>query len=51
MPGEILLLLLSPLAGGLALALVGHRRYAAEVNAGFSALTFAAAAALASRPD
>ena len=43
---ELLLLLASPLAGGLVLALTGHRRRAAEINAVFSALTFAAAAAL-----
>jgi len=45
----LLLLLGSPLAGGAALALVGHRRFAPEVNAGFSALTFAAAALLVAR--
>ena len=49
MPTELLLLLASPLAGGLVLALMGHRRRAAEVNAAFSALTFAAAAALVTR--
>jgi len=49
MAGEILLLLLSPLAGGAVLALVGHRRYAAEVNAAFAILTFGAAARLVAR--
>jgi hydrogenase-4 component F len=49
MAAEMLLLLLSPLAGGAALALVGHRRYAAEVNAAFSILTFGAAARLVAR--
>ncbi|HYC14798.1 MAG TPA: hydrogenase 4 subunit F, partial [Stellaceae bacterium] len=49
MPLEMLLLLASPLAGGFTLALVGHRPRAAEVNAGFSALTFASAAALVAR--
>jgi hydrogenase-4 component F len=42
-------LLLSPLLGGVVLALVGHRRAAAEINAGFSILTFGAAAALVAR--
>jgi hydrogenase-4 component F len=46
MPAEILLLLLSPLAGGAVLALVGHRWYAAEVNAAFALVTFGAAARL-----
>jgi hydrogenase-4 component F len=49
MAGEMLLLLLAPLAGGAALALIGHRSYAAEVNAAFSLLTFAAAARLVAR--
>ena len=49
MAGEILLLLLSPLAGGAVLALVGHRRYAAELNAAFAILTFGAAARLVAR--
>ncbi|HEX2650027.1 MAG TPA: hydrogenase 4 subunit F [Burkholderiales bacterium] len=49
MPLPMLLLLASPLAGGLVLALTGHRARAAELNAGFSALTFAAAAALVAR--
>jgi hydrogenase-4 component F len=46
---EMLLLLGSPLAGGAVLALVGHRSYAAEVNAGFTILTFGAAARLVAR--
>jgi hydrogenase-4 component F len=49
MAAEMLLLLLAPLAGGAALALVGHRRYAAEVNAAFSIMTFGAAARLVAR--
>jgi hydrogenase-4 component F len=44
---EILLVLALPLAGGVILALVGHRRYAAEVNSLFSLLTLAAAIRLA----
>ncbi|HUJ86891.1 MAG TPA: hydrogenase 4 subunit F [Burkholderiales bacterium] len=46
---EMLALLGSPLAGALVLALYGHRERAAEVNAFFSTLTFAAAAALTAR--
>jgi hydrogenase-4 component F len=38
-----------PLAGGALLALVGHRRWAAEVNVVLSVATFVAAAALTSR--
>ena len=49
MPIELLALLVSPLAGGAVLALVGHRPRAAEVNAVFSSLTFAAAAVLVAR--
>ncbi len=49
MTGELLLLLLMPLAGAAVLALIGHRRPAAEVNAAFSTLTFVAAAALVAR--
>ena len=49
MGAELALLLLAPLAGGAALALVGHRRFAAEVNVAFSALTFAGAASLVAR--
>ena len=43
---EILLLLGVPLTGGLLLALVGHREFAAEINALMSFLTFVAAAFL-----
>ncbi|HZN87175.1 MAG TPA: hydrogenase 4 subunit F [Burkholderiales bacterium] len=49
MAPEIALLLASPLAGGLALALFGHRDRAAELNIAFSLLTFVAAAALVAR--
>jgi hydrogenase-4 component F len=49
MPLEMLLLLCFPLAGGLVLAFAGHRPRAPELNAGFSALTFTAAAALVAR--
>lgn len=49
MAAEMLLLLLAPLAGGAVLALIGHRRYAAEVNAAFALLTFGAAARLVAR--
>ncbi len=49
MPGDMALLLLSPLAGGLVLALFGHRPRAAEVNVAFSLLTFGAAASLVGR--
>jgi hydrogenase-4 component F len=46
---EIALVLGVPLAGALLLALVGHRRWAPEVNALASLLTFAAAALLTGR--
>ena len=46
---EMLVLLVSPLAGALVLALFGHRDRAAEVNLFFSAVTFLAAAALTAR--
>ena len=46
---EFLVLLLAPLAGSAVLALVGHRSYAAEVNAAFAVLTFGAAARLVAR--
>jgi hydrogenase-4 component F len=49
MPIELLALLASPLAGAAVLALVGHRPRGADVNAVFSSLTFAAAAALVAR--
>jgi hydrogenase-4 component F len=46
---EVALLLAIPLAGAAALALFGHRKHAAELNAAFSVLTFGAAAALVAR--
>src|SRR5947209_1277188 len=46
---ELILLLGVPLAGGLLLALFGHRERAAELNALVSFLTFAAASALTMR--
>ena len=46
---EMALLMLSPLAGAAVLALMGHRKPAAEVNALFSIFTFGAAAALVAR--
>src|SRR5215469_2281381 len=46
---EILLVLGLPLLGALSLALVGARRYAPELNAGMSLLTFAAAVLLVLR--
>jgi hydrogenase-4 component F len=49
MAPEILLVLGVPLAGGIALALFGHWRRAAELNVGFSMLTFIAAAVLVAR--
>ena len=49
MAPEVALLLASPLAGGFALALFGHRDRAAELNIAFSLLTFVAAAALVAR--
>ena len=45
----LLLLLAIPLAGSLALAVFGARRWAAELNAAFSIATFAAACALTAR--
>ena len=45
----VLALLVAPLAGGAVLALIGHRRYAPEVNAAFSLVTFCAAAFLVAR--
>ena len=44
---EILLVLGFPLAGGIVMALVGHRHYAAEINALFSLASFIAALTLA----
>ena len=46
---EMLVLLVSPVAGALVLALCGHRNRAAEVNVLFSTITFLAAAALTAR--
>ena len=46
---EILAVLGIPLAGGALLALVGHRRAAAELNVALSLATFVAAAALTAR--
>jgi hydrogenase-4 component F len=46
---ELLLLLATPLAGSLALGVFGARRFAPELNVGFSFLTFLAAGALAAR--
>lgn len=49
MAPEMLLLLGTPLLGGAVLALLGHRRYAPELNVAFAILTFAAAARLVAR--
>jgi len=46
---EFLLLLAFPLVGSLVLAIIGHRRGAAEINSLFSLLTLLAAAALTLR--
>jgi hydrogenase-4 component F len=46
---EIALVLCFPLLGGLLLALVGHKRWAPELNALMSLITLVAAAALTSR--
>jgi len=46
---EILWVLGVPLAGGAVLALIGHRRYAAELNAAFSLATLIASALLVIR--
>ena len=46
---EIALVLGLPLAGGLALGLFGHKRWAAELNAAMSLATFVAAALLTRR--
>jgi hydrogenase-4 component F len=47
--GAELAILAAPLAGGSLLALIGHRRYAPEVNAAISIVTFCAAALLVKR--
>ncbi len=49
MSDELALLLLSPVTGAAVLGLVGHRRYAPEINTAFSILTFGAGAALVAR--
>ncbi len=46
---ELMAVLATPLAGGLALALVGHRKGAAELNAAFSLATLIAAAVLTAK--
>jgi hydrogenase-4 component F len=46
---ELLILLATPLTGALALGVLGARRFAPELNIGFSLLTFLAACALAVR--
>jgi hydrogenase-4 component F len=46
---EIVAVLAIPVVGAAVLALVGHRKWAAEVNVGLSVATFVAAAALTSR--
>ncbi|HXV09347.1 MAG TPA: hydrogenase 4 subunit F, partial [Burkholderiales bacterium] len=46
---ELLLVLGAPFAGGIVLAVWGHRRFAPELNAGMSLLTLLAAAALTGR--
>src|SRR5713101_4137206 len=45
----LLLVLITPLLGGLMLGLVGHRDLAPEVNVGFSLTTFIAAALLTAK--
>jgi len=46
---ELLILLAAPLTGALTLGLLGARRFAPELNVGFSVVTFLAAGALAVR--
>ena len=46
---ELLILLATPLTGALTLGVLGARRFAPELNVGFSLLTFLAAGALAVR--
>jgi hydrogenase-4 component F len=46
---EIFFVLIIPLVGSLALAFLGHRRFAAELNVAVSLLTFLAACALTAR--
>jgi hydrogenase-4 component F len=49
MNAEILVVLLTPLAGGLLLALVGHLRWAARLNIALCTVTFLGAAALTAK--
>jgi len=49
MNAEILVVLVTPLAGGLLLALVGHLRWAANLNVALCGVTFFGAAALTAR--
>ena len=46
---ELLLVLGLPFAGGIVLALWGHRQFAPELNSGMSLLTLLAAAGLTAR--
>ena len=46
---EVLLVLGVPFAGGIVLAIWGHRAFAPELNSGMSLATFAAAAVLTGR--
>ena len=46
---DLIAILAFPLLGGVVLALLGHRRYAAELNAAFSIATFCSAAVLTAR--
>ncbi|MET0217385.1 MAG: hydrogenase 4 subunit F [Burkholderiales bacterium] len=46
---EILVVLVTPLAGGVLLALVGHRRWASQLNIALSVVTFLAAGALTAK--
>ncbi|HQR53935.1 MAG TPA: hydrogenase 4 subunit F [Burkholderiales bacterium] len=49
MNAEILIVLLTPLAGGLLLAAAGHQRWAAHINIALCTVTFAGAAALTAK--
>lgn len=49
MNAEILIVLMTPLAGGLLLALAGHLRWAAHLNIAVSTVTFFGAAALTAK--
>ncbi len=46
MNAEILVVLATPLAGGMLLALIGHRHWATQVNIGLAAVTFIASGVL-----